>query len=270
MNRILLASLALAGIAAAAPALAQITFYERDAFAGHSLTAQKQVPDLERSAFHNRAASVIVARDRWEVCVADRFDGACRVLRPGRYPSLAAMGLDGRISSARALTSDTPVADERYAATPWVNQDFRRHGNERVFDAPVTTVHAVVGPPEQRCWVEHGQVNADRNQGNILGGAAGAVIGGILGHQVGNGRGNDLATVGGALAGAAVGMNIARNREGQPAYTRDVQRCGEVANRAEPEYWDVTYSFRGREHQMQTALRPGATIRVNQNGEPRA
>jgi uncharacterized protein YcfJ len=127
-----------------------------------------------------------------------------------------------------------------------------------------------VGPPEQRCWVDHQQVDAGHDQGNILGGVAGAVIGGILGHQVGGGRGNDLATAGGAVAGGLIGMNVARNRDGQPTYMRDVQKCRDVPSRAEPAYWDVTYSFRGLEHHMQTAQRPGATVHVNEKGEPRA
>ena len=263
-------ALALATLAAALPAAAQITFYERESFEGRSLTAQRPMRDLERSPFHNRASSVIVARDRWEVCEDLRFEGDCRVLRPGRYPSLSAMGLEGRVSSVRLVPADMQVDEDRYAPAPWRVADYRRRHNERIYDAEVTSVRAVVGPPEQRCWVEHGQVREDHREGNIVGGVTGAVIGGILGHQVGNGRGNDLATVGGAVAGGAIGMNVARDRDGQPAYNRDVQHCREVPSQAEPAYWDVTYSFRGREHQMQTALRPGATVRVNEKGEPRA
>jgi hypothetical protein len=31
--------------------------------------------------------------------------------------------------------------------------------SERIVDVPVSSVHAVVGAPEQRCWVERQQVN---------------------------------------------------------------------------------------------------------------
>jgi uncharacterized protein YcfJ len=256
--------------AAATPALAQVTFYEREAFEGHSFTTQKGVSNFERYGFNDRAASVVVTSDRWEACSDARYHGECRVLRPGRYPSLAAMGLDSSISSVRKVDSRDTVAQERYAPAPLVTGDYRRRNNERVYDAQVTGVRAVVGTGEQRCWVEHEQASADHNQGNIVGGLAGAVIGGILGHQVGSGRGNDLATVGGAVAGGAIGMNIARDHQGQPTYTKDVQHCRAVPSHAEAEYWDVTYSFRGREHEMQTATRPGATVRVNEQGEPRA
>src|SRR5262245_31851464 len=69
--------------------------------------------------------------------------------------------------------------------------DFRRRPNERLYDAKVTEVRAIVGPSEQRCWIERERVST---RGATAGGAiAGAVIGGILGHQVGRGRGQDIA-----------------------------------------------------------------------------
>ncbi len=33
-------------------------------------------------------------------------------------------------------------------------EEFRRHENERLYEAPVTYVRAVVGPPQQLCWIE--------------------------------------------------------------------------------------------------------------------
>lgn len=267
MNRLLATGLGLASLAAAAPALANITFYENEGFQGRTFSTQKQVGNFERVGFNDRASSAIVTNERWEVCDNARFEGSCRVLRPGHYPSLAAMGLGDRVSSVRIVARDARFDDQRYAPAPLVTQDYRRRNRERVYEAEVTSVRAVVGPPEQRCWVERGQ-EENRNQGNIVGGIAGAVLGGVLGHQVGSGRGNDAATVGGALAGGAIGMNVARDRDGNAAFTPDVQRCKEVASRT-PEYWDVTYTFRGREHRMQTASRPGSIVQVNERGEPR-
>jgi uncharacterized protein YcfJ len=37
----------------------------------------------------------------------------------------------------------------------------------------------------------------------------------------------------------------------------------------QPEYWDVTYNFRGLEHRVQMTAPPGRTIAVNGNGVPR-
>lgn len=149
-------------------------------------------------------------------------------------------------------------------------RDYRRRNQEALYEAQVTSVRAVVGPNSgQRCWIEREEV-VQQPQRNIPGAIAGAVIGGILGHQIGNGSGRDIATVGGAVAGAAVGSNVGRNGHGNQPRTQEVQRCTPTANRhGQPDYWDVTYSFRGVGHRVQMTSQPGRTILVNGNGEPR-
>jgi outer membrane lipoprotein SlyB len=138
--------------------------------------------------------------------------------------------------------------------------DYRRRPGETVYEVPVSSVHAVVGPDEKRCWIEREQV---RGSPSVGGAVAGAAIGGILGHQIGAGRGRDVATVGGAVVGGAVGANAGRSTT-----TRDVQHCETVAN-ATPDYWDVSYEFRGVEHHVQMTNPPGSTITVNRDGIPR-
>ena len=249
---------------------AQVTFYEREGFEGRSFTTETQVRNLERSGFNDRASSVVVLHDRWEICEDARFSGRCVVLRPGRYPSLAAMGLNDRVSSVRKVSGNARIDDNRYAPAPVARQDYRRRNDERLYEANVTSVRAVVGPPEQRCWVEREQVAQERSNANVPGAIAGAIIGCILGHQVGGGRGKDLATAGGAVAGAAVGANIGRDGGGQQVQTQDVQRCENVQSQARPEYWDVTYNFRGQEHRIQMTAPPsGPTVTVNEQCEPR-
>jgi len=267
MNSALKIAMGAAGLALATQAAAQVTFYEGEGFQGRSFTTQKQVGNLERFGFNDRASSAIVARDRWEVCEDARFKGNCIVLRPGRYASLAAMGLGDRISSVRMVSRNARVDDNRYAPAPVSAPDFHRRNNERLYQANVTSVHAVVGTPQQRCWVDHDQVSQERSGANVPGAIVGAVLGGILGHQVGSGRGNDVATVGGAVAGGAIGANVGRDR--QSAYGQDVQHCETVPSQARTEYWDVTYDFRGREHRMQMTAPPGQTVTVNEQGEPR-
>ncbi len=149
-------------------------------------------------------------------------------------------------------------------APPPPNYAYRRRPEERVFDVPVASVHAVVGPPNQRCWVDREQVT-EPNRPNVGGAVVGAVSGGILGHQIGRGHGNDAATVGGAVAGGAVGANVGRDSHVEE---RDVQRCENTASTT-PEYWDVSYVFRGVEHHVQMTAPPGPTIAVNGLGEPR-
>lgn len=252
---------------APAPLAAQIVFYEREGFQGQSFTTEQKVYNFQRFGFNDRASSAIVVGDRWEVCEDTRFNGRCVVLRPGRYPSLAAMGLNDRVSSVRIVEWNAYVEENRYAPAPVPVYDSRRRHNERLYEVNVTSVHAVLGTPEQRCWVEREQVTQERSGANVPGAIVGAVIGGILGHQVGGGTGKDIATVGGAVAGAAVGANVGRN--GQHNSTQDVQHCENVPDQAHPDYWDVTYNFRGQEHRVQMAAAPGATITVNERGEPR-
>ena len=201
MNTVLRSALVAAGLAIATQAAAQVTFYEGEDFEGRSFTTHRQVGNFERFGFNDRASSALVARDRWEVCEDARFRGRCVVLRPGRYPSLGAMGLGDRISSVRMVSRNTRIEEDRYAPAPVASHDYRRRNDERLYEANVTSVRAVVGPPEQRCWIERERVAQDRGEPNVPGAIAGAVIGGILGHQVGGGRGQDVATVGGAVAG---------------------------------------------------------------------
>ncbi len=158
---------------------------------------------------------------------------------------------------ARSLAAAAPAA-----------YDYRRRENEPLYEAPVTSVRAVVGPPQQRCWVERQVVDTGSPGINVPGAVVGGVVGGILGHQIGSGRGQDLATGIGAAGGAVLGANVGRDAPGT-VYTQDVQRCVNVSTAAPLDYWDVTYNFRGYEHHVQTTSPPGRTILVNAQGEPR-
>ena len=269
---------AVSALAFAAQALAEITFHENESFQGRSFTSQKPLGNFERAGFNNRASSVVVVDQRWQVCGKARFEGDCKVLRPGQYPSLAAMGMNNRISSARPLRSNEHVAEAAYAPLPVVAQDYRRRKDERLYDAQVTSVRGVAGTPAQRCWIEREQIaqqpQVQQQQAglNLPGAAVGAVIGGILGHQVGGGNGQKIATVGGAVGGAALGAQYGRNdQQVQVApITQDVRRCDSNAVQATPAYYDVTYKHGGTEHHVQMATPPGNTITVNRRGEPRA
>ena len=270
MHAILKSALAVAAMAIAGQAAAQITFYEHDGFEGRSFTTRRPVNDFRRMGFNDRASSVVVASDRWEICEDVQFGGRCVVMRRGSYPSLAAMSLNDRISSVRTLSANARLDEDRYAPAPVAAYDYHRRSNERLYEADVTSARAVVGTPEQRCWIEREQVVQEQGNVNVPGVLVGAVIGGILGHQVGGGRGKDLATVGGAVAGGAVGGNVGRDGGAQQTRTQNVQRCASVPSQARPDYWDVTYNFRGTEHRVQMTTRPGPTVTVNRQGEPRA
>jgi len=259
--------LAVAGaVACATAASAQVTFYEHERFAGRSFTTDRQVGNFGRMGFNDRASSAVVRGGWWEVCDNARFGGACVTLRPGSYANFAAMGLNDRVSSVRPLEG-RGYGREFHSGNGY---DYRRRGNERVYEAPVTSVRAVVGPPEQRCWVEPQAVSTNPpGNYNVPGAIAGAIVGGILGHQIGSGRGQDIATGVGAVGGAAVGANVGRGYGGNEVVTQDVQRCSTTSYNGRPDYWDVTYNFRGYEHRVQLTAPPGRTILVNGNGAPR-
>ena len=262
MNWKLKSVLGVSALMLSAQAVAQITFYEGEGFRGRSFTTDKRVWNFERFGFSNRASSVVVDRGRWEVCDEARFEGRCVILRRGSYDSLRGMGLDNRISSVRPVErgSQATYQPEPLAAPTY---EYRRRPQERVFEAPVTSVRAVMGSPQQRCWVEREQVTERRaDPGGAL---AGALIGGVIGHQLGHGRSRDAATAGGVVAGAAIGSQAGG---GTVTTERDVQRCTQAVS-GPPQYYDVTYNFRGVEHRVQMTTPPGQTITVNQDGVPR-
>jgi uncharacterized protein YcfJ len=246
----------------AAQSFAQVTFYEGEDYRGRAFTATQEQRDFRNGGFNDRASSVIVDGGRWEVCEDAGYRGRCVVLRPGAYDSLQQLGVNNRVSSARMVRTGASY-DNYYSPEPQAEAEYeyRRRSNERVYQTKVTSVHAVMGRDEQRCWVEREKV--ERNGDRIAGGVVGGVIGGILGHQIGSGSGQDIATAGGAVAGAAIGANAARGSS-----SRDVRRCETVAS-GDPDYWDVTYKYRGVTHHVQMSAPPGRTIYVNGRGEPR-
>ncbi len=256
---------AAAALLAAGQAFAQVTFYEGEGFRGRAFAPDHNVVNFANAGFNDRASSVVVDRGRWEVCEDARFHGRCVILRKGSYDSLRGMGLDNRISSVRRVTSRREAVEEAPQPLAAPTYEYRRRPEERLFEVPVSSVRAVAGPPEQRCWVE--RQPAERRDLNTTGGIIGGLVGGILGHQLGGGSGKTVATIGGAVAGGALGANVDRIRD--PATGRDVQRCENVASTAAPAYYDVVYSFRGVEHRVQMTTPPGRTIEVNGRGEPR-
>jgi uncharacterized protein YcfJ len=223
--------------------------------------------NFERAGFNDRASSVVVDRGRWEVCTDAKFEGRCVVLRRGSYDSLRGMGMDNRISSVRPVAEHHAYNNEAPEPLAAPTYDYRRRPDERLREVPVTSVRAVMGTPEQRCWVEQqrtGQAQVAGHDVNVPGAVIGGVLGGILGHQIGGGAGNTLATIGGVAGGAALGSHVGN----QVTSTQNVRRCENV-NQGTPQYWDVTYDYRGVTHHVQMSSPPGRTLLVNGAGEPR-
>jgi len=96
-------ALAVAALAMAAQASAQITFYEHQGFRGASVTVDRPTGDLGRVGFAGAASSAIVAGEAWEVCSGPGFSGRCEVLPPGQHNALGP--LNDSILSARPVSA---------------------------------------------------------------------------------------------------------------------------------------------------------------------
>jgi hypothetical protein len=94
---------ALAALAIAGPAGAQITFWDAPAFAGQTFTASQAIPNFADIGYNDRAASADIRAGTWQVCSDAYFRGRCVTLGAGQYPDLGVMGLGYAISSAREL-----------------------------------------------------------------------------------------------------------------------------------------------------------------------
>src|SRR4029079_18842961 len=212
MNNKLRPLFGIAAVAFAAHASAQITFYEGEGFRGRAFAVNGEVRNFDRTGFNDRGSSAVVDRGRWEVCEDAGFHGRCVVLRRGSYDSLRAMGLNNQISSVRPVDNNRQAyrAEEPVPA-PVPAYEWRRRPNERLIEVPVTSVRAVMGPPEQRCWVERQAVAEPSRDLNVPGAVIGGVVGGILGHQIGGGSGKTLATIGGGAGGRGGGGKLACN-----------------------------------------------------------
>lgn len=100
--------------------------------------------------------------------------------------------------------------------------------------------------------------------GAIIGG----VVGGLLGHQVGHGSGNTAATIAGTIAGAAVGQHLAAGQAAQPAQYPYPACHMEVQRAREPQGYNVTYRFAGREFTETLPVQPGRTLRLQVHTMP--
>src|SRR5690349_20983507 len=185
------AALTASALVLASQAMAQIVVYEREGFRGRSVVINGEVRNVERRALGDTAASAVVEHGRWEACERPRFEGRCAVLRRGNYPDLRSTGLQWNIASIRPAREGRRYDFEPQAAAG-DDYAYRRRASESTREVPIRDVRAIMGAPNQRCWVERQAVPAAN--ANVGGAVVGALVGGILGHQVGRGSGRDAAT----------------------------------------------------------------------------
>ena len=220
------------GFSSRCQAAAQVTLYEDEGFRGRSLTADGTIANLDQYRFSDRAASAVVTSGKWEACEHPGFTGRCVILSPGSYGTLASVNMNGRISSLRPA-NDARVVYEAppavVAPAPVVAAPTYVRPEDQRFEARVVSVRAVLGQPGQQCWVEREKIGPLELPGAIIAG-----VGDLL-------TGRQRATY--------------------------FEHCATVPAGARPDYWDVTYEFRGIQHNVQMRVAPGTTIAVNGNGE---
>src|SRR4029450_5045017 len=168
-----------AALVMATQAAAQVTFYDAEGFRGSAFMVRQTTPNLSPLGFNDRASSAVVERGRWQVCEDAGFRGRCIVLQPGNYPSLGQYDMNNRVSSVRQGGGSEFSYGVVPAPAPAPAYEYRWRPEEKLFEVPVSYVRAVVGPPEQRCWVERQQV-VEPSQPNAPGAStAGIVRGGV-------------------------------------------------------------------------------------------
>lgn len=120
--------------------------------------------------------------------------------------------------------------------------------------------------------------------GSGAGAIIGAIIGGVIGHQFGmSSAGRDHGTAAGAIIGGIVGSQAERDSDtgyrrasrdvavDRVPVTRDVQRCGDVADGRERIVgYDVRYEYNGREFRTRMPHEPGPQIPINVEVRPPA
>ena len=107
MSHSLKTAMGIVGLVVATQAAAQVTFYSRDGFRGESFTADREIRNMDRTGFNDRAQSLRVENGYWLFCSDAMFQGVCRTFGPGDYPNLPP-GLDNRISSGRKIADAYP------------------------------------------------------------------------------------------------------------------------------------------------------------------
>jgi len=107
MSNSLKAAMGIVGLVIATQAAAQVTFYSRDGFRGESFTADREIRNMERTGFNDRAQSLRVRSGYWIFCSDAQFRGQCRTFGPGDYPRLG-WALDNKVSSGRRIAERYP------------------------------------------------------------------------------------------------------------------------------------------------------------------
>lgn len=125
-------------------------------------------------------------------------------------------------------------------------------------------VFETVVTPREHCEDVQVQKQAPvKDDKRIAGTAIGAVAGGLIGSTIGGGKGKTAATVAGAAAGGFAGNQVQKNMQQKDVVTATERQCKTVQDKSQKLVgYNVTYRFEGKEGQVRTSFKPGATLPV--------
>ncbi len=134
-SRTLCLVLALAGVATAGVARAEIVLYEHDNLGGRAYSTSVSVSNLADVDFNDMASSITVSRGQWQLCDDAYFRGRCVTVGPGDTRSLRDLGMNDRVSSVRELgwTPDGGggwSGNDSYNSARGYNNTYRYNNND--------------------------------------------------------------------------------------------------------------------------------------------
>jgi hypothetical protein len=97
---------------AASRSAGDIVLYAANEYAGASQPLDESQTDLHADALQGKATSTVIASGTWELCQDTFYRGQCVTLGPGKYPSLAELGLTHGVGSVRRAYDPAPPKDK--------------------------------------------------------------------------------------------------------------------------------------------------------------
>jgi uncharacterized protein YcfJ len=171
------------------------------------------------------------------------------------------------ITAAMILMSSGTIADSGKLKYKNQNQNFHDHYEM----ARVTRVRPIyreikVTEPVSECWDEPVQ-SSHRRKHEHSGGSmlVGGLIGGLIGHQFGKGRGKKLATAVGTIVGAQLGHESNRSKRRHQKTVQYETHCNtrhQVSYEEVIDGYEVNYSFKGRQYEIEMPYHPGKRIKM--------
>lgn len=125
-----------------------------------------------------------------------------------------------------------------------------------------------ISTPQQACWTEEVQHNADYGYygpNSASGMLVGGLLGGIIGNQIGKGDGKKLATVVGTLVGSKIGHQKVNPRHKRSAYSTEERRCKTTYSthtEERIEAYRVVYRYQGETFKTRLSYDPGTRLPI--------